>query len=153
MTIAITIKINDGIVLAADSAAAVVNGEGYVNNVYYNANKIYRIRKNFRIGITSWGSGRLEGKSIENIINDFNRQINDDKLQIDHKNHTVKQVTELLQSYICNAYYNNQTHHGDQIFGCNIIGYDSDDTEKSYVIKIDNKILFCIKLNPVLIKS
>ncbi len=46
MTIAITLKVNDGLVLAADSASTIVAtdelGNAGVINVYNNANKIFQ---------------------------------------------------------------------------------------------------------------
>jgi len=39
MTVAITLKVNDGVVLAADSASTIIDQDGRVVNVYNNANK------------------------------------------------------------------------------------------------------------------
>jgi hypothetical protein len=62
VTISISIKINDGLVLAADSAASIVgqlpNGGSGVFNVYNNANKIFNLRKGLPIGAITWGDGK-----------------------------------------------------------------------------------------------
>ena len=54
MTIAISIKINDGLVLASDSASTVLgqtpSGELQVVNVYNNAIKVFNLRKGLPIG-------------------------------------------------------------------------------------------------------
>jgi hypothetical protein len=41
MTIVVTVKINDGIVLAADSATTFSNQQGVVVKIYNNANKAW----------------------------------------------------------------------------------------------------------------
>jgi len=57
MTVALTLKVNDGIVLAADSASTLIAAAGgtpSVVNVYNNANKLFNLRKGFPVG---WSPG------------------------------------------------------------------------------------------------
>jgi hypothetical protein len=73
MAIAISLKVNDGLVLAADSASTII---GYteegdptnVVNVYNNANKIANLRKGLPIGVVTWGSGSIGPASISTLI-------------------------------------------------------------------------------------
>jgi hypothetical protein len=74
MTLALTIKVNDGIVLAADSATTFYqNGpQGQVViNVYENANKVFHLHKALPIGIITWGGGSIGQSSIGTLIKDF----------------------------------------------------------------------------------
>lgn len=75
MTIAISLKVNDGIVLAADSASTILskgpdNRLGVVN-VYNTANKIFNLKKGFPIGAITWGSGSIGQASISTLTKDF----------------------------------------------------------------------------------
>src|SRR3954469_16263765 len=68
MTIAISLKVNDGLVLAADSASTLlVQGPGGaigVANVYNNANKIFNLKKNIPVGAVTWGLGSIGNASM-----------------------------------------------------------------------------------------
>ena len=147
MTIAVSIKINDGIVLAADSAMAVINRDGKASNVYNNSTKIYKITRKLRTGITSWGAGRLKGKSIENIIHEFNYKLKSGELNFDLSTYTVKNIADLLKDFIYNNYYKTeptdriaiQSINQNCLFGCIVTGYDFDDSMKTYVIKIEGE--------------
>ncbi len=60
MTIAISLKVNDGIVLASDSAGTMsVPVTGEVVNIYNNATKIFRLHKDRPIGAVSWGTASM----------------------------------------------------------------------------------------------
>lgn len=74
MTIAISLKVNDGIVLAADSAATLASGEGVVN-VYNNANKICNLVKGLPIGMVTWGLGNIGPASMSTLMKDLRRRL------------------------------------------------------------------------------
>jgi hypothetical protein len=61
VTIAVTLKVHEGVVLAADSAATLMarqpNGTTAVVNVYDNANKIVNLVKGLPLGVITWGRG------------------------------------------------------------------------------------------------
>ena len=63
MTIAISIKVNDGVVLAADSASTMYGKDAQGNtgifNVYDNANKVANLHKDIPVGIITWGTGSI----------------------------------------------------------------------------------------------
>jgi len=54
VTIAIAVKVHDGVVLAADSAASIMHPAGAAHGlaawVYNNANKVFRLGKDLRVG-------------------------------------------------------------------------------------------------------
>lgn len=75
MTIAISLKVNDGLVLAADSASTLIEHSapgtpGSVVNVYNNANKVANLRKGFPIGAVTWGAGSIGPASISTLLKD-----------------------------------------------------------------------------------
>ena len=57
MTIAVCLKVMDGIILAADSASTLGGPDG-IANVYDNANKVVNLRKGLPIGINVLGARR-----------------------------------------------------------------------------------------------
>ena len=76
MTIALVLKINDGLVLATDSASTLMNkdqksGQMLVYNIYDNANKVFNLYKGLPIGAVTWGLGCIGNSSIETLVKDF----------------------------------------------------------------------------------
>jgi hypothetical protein len=82
MTIAISLKVNDGVVLAADSAATIITNTGNnqpvgVINVYQNAEKVYNLCKGKPVGSITWGSGSIGQASISTLMKDFRKEKQD----------------------------------------------------------------------------
>ena len=81
MTIAISIKINDGLVLASDSAstllAATPDGQLQVFNVYNNADKVFNLQKGLPIGAITWGAGSIGQASTSTIMKDLRKIFTD----------------------------------------------------------------------------
>jgi hypothetical protein len=79
LTIAISIKINDGLVLAADSASTLLGinpaaaGQVGVFNVYNNADKVFNLRKGLPIGAITWGAGSIGQSSTSTILKDLRK--------------------------------------------------------------------------------
>ena len=75
MTIALLIKVHDGVVLAADSAttftAAQPDGSTTIMNIYNNANKVFNLHKNLPIGAMTWGLGNIGPASISTLSKDL----------------------------------------------------------------------------------
>jgi hypothetical protein len=111
MTIAVSIKVNDGVVLAADSAATIMSrapgGQAAVWNVYDNANKIFNLRKGSPIGAISWGSGSVGHASVSTLAKDFRRTITegDEEQGIDPHNYTVEDVARRFKAFIFDGHY------------------------------------------------
>ena len=70
MTIAVALKVRDGVVLAADSATTLASPSG-IDNIYNRANKIVNLRKGMPIGFMTWGVGGFGQASIEMLAKDF----------------------------------------------------------------------------------
>ena len=63
MTIIVSVKINDGIVMASDSAGSMGSGQ-----VYTNANKIAKLCRGLPVGAMSTGSGGIGNESVETLF-------------------------------------------------------------------------------------
>lgn len=115
MTIAISLKINDGLVLAADSASTMiqfheVNGQSAVVNVYNNANKIFNLHKGLPIGAVTWGMGSIAGASISTIVKDLRDRFSGRDAQhrdwkINPNNYRIEDVAMRLREFIYEELY------------------------------------------------
>jgi 20S proteasome alpha/beta subunit len=94
MTIAITVKVNDGVVLASDSATTMfVQGVPY--NQYYHADKVFNLKKGLPIGAVTWGAGNIGVASISTLVKDFRRTLTDVGEQ-----YTVQSIGERLRAFL-----------------------------------------------------
>lgn len=110
MTIAISLKVNDGVVLAADSASSIFaqepTGQAGVSNIYNNANKICNLKKDLPVGVIMWGSGSIGHSSMSTLAKDFRDLASSDKdWEIGDKEYTVKQVAENFKKFIFDKNY------------------------------------------------
>ncbi|BFK81335.1 hypothetical protein I3900191A7_14800 [Clostridium baratii] len=108
MTIAISIKVNDGVVLATDSASTMMaqdmQGNIGVINIYDNANKLLNIHKDLPVGIITWGAGSIGTASITTIIKNFREEITKNNIEIDIDSYTVSEIAILFKNYILEIY-------------------------------------------------
>jgi hypothetical protein len=114
VTIAVCIKINDGVVLASDSATTILgqapNGTLMAINVYNNANKIFNLRKGLPIGAITWGSGSIGQASISTVIKDLRRRFEGQDAdhrdwELDEDTYTVEDVAISLRKFIFDELY------------------------------------------------
>jgi hypothetical protein len=70
MTIIVSVKINDGIVMAADSAGTMGSGQ-----VYLHANKIANLCEGLPVGAMSTGAGGIGNESVETLLKDLHRRL------------------------------------------------------------------------------
>jgi len=76
MTICVAVKVSEGLVLAADSAAAIMGwvgnreGDPGILKTYDHARKLSHI-KDYPIGTLSWGTYLIGARSVESIIKEY----------------------------------------------------------------------------------
>jgi hypothetical protein len=112
MTIAISLKVNDGLVLAADSASSMV-GAGPARpifNVYNNANKVFNLRKSLPIGAITWGAGSMGVASISTLVKDLRRRFSGEDphhkdWHLDPQAYSVKYVADRFKEFIYDETY------------------------------------------------
>lgn len=108
MTIALSIKVNDGVVLATDSAASILqqlpsgNDGLSVVKIYQNAEKLFHLSKELPIGAITWGSGSIGKSSISTLMKDFRKDIDH---QVDGKPHTIEGISKKLATFILKDKY------------------------------------------------
>ncbi len=113
MTIAISIKINDGLVLASDSASTVLGqtqtGELQAVNVYNNAVKVFNLCKGLPIGAITWGAGSIGQASTATIVKDFRQLLTEGdekhKWKLDRGTFEVEAVARYLKEFVFDELY------------------------------------------------
>jgi hypothetical protein len=132
LTIAISLKINDGIVLAADSATTLVqNGpQGPIAvNVYNNANKIFNLRKGLPVGVVTWGVGSIGEASTATLLKDFRARLTDgsEGWKLAPNDYSIRQVADKLRQFIYDEHYRPRFNAstGNPEIGFVVAGYSS----------------------------
>ncbi len=100
MTIIVSVKINDGIVMAADSAGTMGSGQ-----VYTHANKITNLCEGLPIGAMSTGAGGIGNESVETLLKDLRRRFDGrdpvgPEWRLDHASYTMEAVAHRLRSFL-----------------------------------------------------
>ncbi|WP_426954227.1 hypothetical protein [Muricoccus radiodurans] len=100
MTIIVSVKINDGVVLAADSAGTMASGQ-----IYAHANKITNLYEGLPIGAMSTGAGGIANESVETLLKDLRRRLTG--LDRDHADwrldpaaYTLEEVAQRLRAFV-----------------------------------------------------
>lgn len=114
MSIAISMKINDGIVLASDSASTLIgktpDGQIAVINTYNNANKVFNLRKGLPIGLVTWGAGSIGTNSISTLTKDLRKRFTGrdgahHDWKLDKDNYSVEHVATRVRSFMYEECY------------------------------------------------
>lgn len=146
MTIAIAVKVNDGIVLAADSAATLSDEHGEIKQVYNNANKIINLCKGLPIGFISWGLGGIGNDSISTLLKDLRRRFagldgDHQEWALNEHSYSLADVAERAREFLFDEYYQKafaQASPKPQ-FGGIVAGYSAGQPQsEAYQVAIDN---------------
>jgi hypothetical protein len=111
MTIAVALKVHDGLVLAADSASTLIEtnpaGQQIVINVYNNANKVYNLYKGLPIGGVTWGLGAIGKASISTLVKDLRaRFVNGGPdWKLDSATYTIEEVATKARKFFFEEHY------------------------------------------------
>ena len=111
MTIAISIKVNDGVVIASDSATTMVardpRGNIGIMNIYQNADKIFNLRKETPVGAITWGSGSIGNSSISTLSKDFRNLINsnEEKWKVDPEDYSIEDIAIKYKKFMFDDNY------------------------------------------------
>jgi hypothetical protein len=111
MTIAVAVKVHDGVVLAADSAASIMHPQAGVHGlaawVYNNANKVFRFTRKIRIGGVVWGAGSIGNVSISTLARDLTQRFLNpqDPLAVGLLGYTMPEIAEKTRKFFFEEKY------------------------------------------------
>lgn len=105
MTIIVSVKINDGIVMAADSASSfgpVTLPDGkQLQQTYQHANKIVNLRKDLPIGAMVTGSGNIGVESIDTLFKDLRRHFSHtQKYKLEPNSYTMQEIATKVREFL-----------------------------------------------------
>ncbi len=100
MTIIVSVKINDGVVMAADSAGTMSSGQ-----IYAHANKITNLCEGLPIGAMSTGAGGIGNESVETLLKDLRRRFAGrdpahPDWRLDPERYTMEQLAGRLRAFL-----------------------------------------------------
>ena len=109
MTVAVGVKVFDGIVLATDSATTLPLANGGAQ-VYNTANKLFQLHRQLPIAAMTWGLGAIGDASISTLAKDFRRRLmgRDSAFpgwRLDHNSYTVEDVAEKMTTMMFDELY------------------------------------------------
>ncbi|WP_426301873.1 hypothetical protein [Arthrobacter sp. R-11] len=137
MTIALLIKVHDGVVLAADSATTLTapqpDGSTAIVNIYNNANKVFNLHKKLPIGAMTWGLGNIGPASISTLSKDLRTKFhgaNADSWALDPKAYDIEDVASKVAKFFHDDRFVPLHQHVDEEhkpeLGYLVGGYSSD---------------------------
>jgi hypothetical protein len=105
MTVAVVVKVNDGIVMASDSATTIGTpgpepGSLLVQNIYNHGTKIFKLHKKLPLGAITWGLGSMDDSSLKVLAKDFRRDLMEGKTPLDVNSYTVQDVAERFKAFM-----------------------------------------------------
>src|SRR5580692_271099 len=97
MTVIVSVKINDGIVMASDSASTFTNSQ-----VYEHAEKIVNLTKGLPIGVMATGDGGIGNESLTTLLKDLRKRFGDrrDSMYLDPASYTMEAVAKRLHDFL-----------------------------------------------------
>lgn len=110
MTIAISLKVNDGVILGSDSASTLIDQGGEVRNVYNHANKVFNLRKGLPIGAITWGSGAIGAVAISTLAKDLRKRFtgpeaSHEAWSLEGVTYSIQGVAQRLREFIFDERY------------------------------------------------
>jgi len=129
MTIAISIKVQDGIVLASDSASSIIDVQQNVQNVYNNANKIFNLHKKKPVGAATWGAGNFGNASISTIVKDFREKWTADGLNCPDMNAVTTAFKDFLYTEHYDPAFGQLAPEKKPVSGFFVVGYAESNSE------------------------
>ncbi len=110
MSVVVVVKVSEGLVLAADSAASLIGKvdtpygvqEGILKT-FYNAKKLIQIG-NFPIGVLTWGQAYIGARTIESLIREWEHNFNWESIEVlkleNQQKYNIKECAQSLKNFI-----------------------------------------------------
>jgi hypothetical protein len=140
VTFVLTVKVGDGIVIAADSTSTMqtqdLDNHVFDANYYRNANKIFNLVKEVPLAVCTYGLGAINHHSIEFTLKGLRRRLSGEvpeyqHWQVDPNNFVIQDVVNHFRTYIideCYEPYFEQSGRSRATLGFILAGISSDHT-------------------------
>ncbi|MGB7448811.1 MAG: hypothetical protein WA892_06745 [Ornithinimicrobium sp.] len=109
MTVAVLVKVWDGLVFATDSASSMVHPSGPAQ-VYNNGDKIFHLHRELPIGAMTWGLGNIGAASIATLAKDLRARLMGlssahKGWALDPETYTIQEVAQRLVEHFFHDLY------------------------------------------------
>ncbi|HEY7596982.1 MAG TPA: hypothetical protein VH969_27795 [Actinophytocola sp.] len=152
MTIAVSLKVHEGVVLASDSASTLAqvqpDGAMSVANVYYNVDKIANLMKGLPLGVMTWGAGSIGPESISTLFKDLRQMLTGERAgpdgadwKVDPSEYAVADVADRVREFIYQTKYSAVFGDNTQVpgVGLAVAGYSTGGPHaEAYKIEMDS---------------
>ncbi|HEU0012545.1 MAG TPA: hypothetical protein VFQ45_02640 [Longimicrobium sp.] len=110
MTIAICLKVGDGVVLGTDSASSLIGENGEYFNVYNTAEKTINLVRGLPVGLMTYGLGSLAGLSIGSLTRDLRRRLSGldpdhPEWRLDPERYTMEEIASRVREFFYEELY------------------------------------------------
>jgi hypothetical protein len=101
MTVIVSVKINDGVIMAADSASTFGTGQ-----IYLNADKLVNLVKGLPIGVMVTGAGGIGSESISTLLKDLRQRLDSSVSHARHEwalhsdSYTMEEVAHRVREFL-----------------------------------------------------
>ena len=100
MTVLVSVKINDGVVMAADSASSFASGM-----IYNNSRKIVNVREGLPVGAMVTGDGGIGNESIDTLLKDLRQRLTGDDAEhadwtLDPDSYSMRAIASKLRQFL-----------------------------------------------------
>lgn len=130
MTVVVSVKVTDGIVLAADSAATFVGAGDAPFKIYNHANKIFNLVRGWPVGAMVYGSGGIGAASVETLTKDLRTrfQMDGGEYSLVRETYTVEDVAKKARKWLFEEHYLRSYPQppADFFMGYRVCGYSPD---------------------------
>jgi len=134
MTVVVAVKVFDGIVIAADSAATIPLipqlGPASPTQVYNNADKVFQLHREVPIGLATWGGGFIGTGSISALAKDLRRRLmgldrDRPEWKLDQRSYTMECVAERVVTFFYNEHFSHTEEGAQPQTGLLLVGYSA----------------------------
>jgi hypothetical protein len=149
MTISIGIKVNDGLVIASDSALTLGGGQG-VSNVYMNGTKIVNLHKRLPIAVAYWGLASIGGHNLAFWLKELRARIEGrtkgfESHKLNHESYSIIEIAKVVSDFfneILQLHSESNPVTSTSHFGLLVAGYSSDTlSPETYIIQYNGNEL------------
>jgi hypothetical protein len=133
LTLILAIQVQDGVVLASDSAMA------HHGHLYFNAEKIVPVARGWPVGVAICGDGAIGSSSLGNLMKDFEQRLTSRSCGLDRSSYTVEDVVHKLGQFLEEAAASHRTETNTTLV---VAGYSAgDDLPQTWNLQLqDGKV-------------
>jgi hypothetical protein len=100
MTVLVSVKINDGVVMAADSASSYASGM-----IYNNSRKIVNLREGLPVGAMVTGAGGIGNESMDTLLKDLRKRFSGEDAahadwMLDPNNYSMLSIASRMRQFL-----------------------------------------------------